>query len=281
MLIGWNLVAILYIIALLGCSMGWKYYIWFLSAGYGGAVSAIGIADIVMMCTGTLNLVPTVLIQALIFIVYGMRLCIYTMRRDLKNKEYVKVIRGEFSSDIPFFAKFFIWLYCGALYVAQTSGAFFRLYNNTNFDGKGISPMHIVGLLISVTGACLEAIADKQKTEQKKENVNMVATKGLYKMCRCPNYFGEILFWTGHFVGAFDILKGGQWIMATIGEILIVFIMFNGAQRLEKRQDQRYGGQAEYDNYIKKTPIIIPVIPLYHLYDPAKEAAKQAKKEER
>ena len=41
--------------------------------------------------------------------------------------------------------------------------------------------------------------------------------------------------------------------------------MFNGAQRLEKRQMKRYGENAEYNEYADKTPIIIPFLPIYHL----------------
>jgi hypothetical protein len=41
--------------------------------------------------------------------------------------------------------------------------------------------------------------------------------------------------------------------------------MFNGAQRLEKRQMKRYGGNAEYKAYADATPIILPLVPLYHL----------------
>ena len=50
-----------------------------------------------------------------------------------------------------------------------------------------------------------------------------------------------------------------------IAYILIVFIMFNGAQRLEKRQMARYGNNEEYKAYANKTPIIIPFLPVYHL----------------
>lgn len=93
-----------------------------------------------------------------------------------------------------------------------------------------------------------------------------VCLVGLYKMCRCPNYFGEIIFWTGIFVSSLDILSGiGQWLMAVISYICIVFIMFNGAQRLEKRQMARYGNDKEYNDYANSTPIIIPLLPIYHL----------------
>jgi hypothetical protein len=41
--------------------------------------------------------------------------------------------------------------------------------------------------------------------------------------------------------------------------------MINGAQRLEKRQDGRYGEMQEYKDYISRTPIIFPFVPIYSL----------------
>ena len=39
--------------------------------------------------------------------------------------------------------------------------------------------------------------------------------------------------------------------------------MFSGARRLEIRQDSTYGDDPEYQEYVKKTPILIPLLPLY------------------
>lgn len=39
--------------------------------------------------------------------------------------------------------------------------------------------------------------------------------------------------------------------------------MFSGARRLELRQNRTYKDNKEYLKYIKKTPILIPFIPLY------------------
>ena len=38
--------------------------------------------------------------------------------------------------------------------------------------------------------------------------------------------------------------------------------MFGGARRLELRQNKNYGNDDEYKAYVKKTPILIPLIPL-------------------
>ena len=163
---------------------------------------------------------------------------------------------------MPIFVKLAIWISVTVLYIAQTCPVFFRGYNGLG----GEITLPLIGVIISALGVIIEAVSDSQKSAQKAINPNMVATKGLFKMVRCPNYLGEIIFWTGVFVGSLNALRGaGQWITAVLGYILIVFIMFNGAQRLDKRQEKRYGSIAEYRAYADHTPIIIPLIPLYHI----------------
>jgi steroid 5-alpha reductase family enzyme len=115
-------------------------------------------------------------------------------------------------------------------------------------------------------GLVLESAADIQKNNAKKKNPRRFVDTGLYRLVRCPNYLGEITFWTGVFISGITAYKTvGQWIVAVVAYVAIVYIMFNGAQRLEKRQMARYGDNEEYNTYANKTPIIIPLLPIYHL----------------
>jgi steroid 5-alpha reductase family enzyme len=98
----------------------------------------------------------------------------------------------------------------------------------------------------------------------KKKNPKRFVDTGLYRMVRCPNYFGEMLFWTGVFFGGIPALHGApQWIAALAGYIGIIYVMFGGARRLEIRQNRTYGDDPVYQKYVKTTPIMIPFIPLY------------------
>ena len=54
-----------------------------------------------------------------------------------------------------------------------------------------------------------------------------------------------------------------QWIIAVLGYIGIVYVMFSGARRLELRQTETYGKDPEFQTYIKKTPLLIPFLPIY------------------
>ena len=260
----WDLLGILAIVCAVLCAVGFYKFVYFLSIGYGFAVAGGGIAVFIMAIVfGTEAPLWVLLVQAALFLAYGIRLSGFLLVREIKNAAYRKTLKEATGNEkkMPFFVLFTIWVCVAILYTAQVSPMLFRVTNNTT----GVI-LPVIGFAVSVFGLILESIADNQKSAQKKENPDMVATKGLYKMCRCPNYLGEIIFWTGVFVSGMNTYSTvGQWITAIIAYICIVFIMFNGAQRLEKRQMARYGGNKEYNDYANKTPIIIPLLPIYHL----------------
>lgn len=260
---GWNNILIFFIVSLVLCAVGFYKYVYFLSIGYGFSVAGIGVTLAVMSLMGVFKASLAHYILFALLVVYGIRLSGFLLIRELKNAVYRKTLKeatGE-ESAMPVFVKFAIWVCVSALYVAQTAAVYFRVYN-----GGETSALTWVGIVICVGAIILEALADKQKSDQKSVRPDMVATQGLYKIVRCPNYLGEILFWTGIFVSALDTLcTFGQWLTCIIAYICIVFIMFNGAQRLEKRQMARYGNNAEYAEYVNKTPILLPLVPIYHL----------------
>ena len=158
---------------------------------------------------------------------------------------------------------FMIWVSCALLYVGQVSPVSFYLYN---IEG-GSTPNEIVawvGSAIALMGFLTETVADAQKNKSKKINANRFVDKGLFKIVRCPNYFGEILMWTGCFIFCFGVsCSVWQWIIALLGYVGIVYVMFSGARRIELRQEETYGSDPEFRAYIKRTPIIIPFVPIY------------------
>ena len=121
-----------------------------------------------------------------------------------------------------------------------------------------------LGGAVMLLGVIVESVADMQKNASKKINPRRFVDTGLYRIVRCPNYLGELIFWTGVILSGIGGLSGvGQWIMALLGYAGIVFVMFSGARRLEIRQNKNYGADPEYQHYVKTVPIMIPFIPLY------------------
>ncbi|MBR2281688.1 MAG: DUF1295 domain-containing protein, partial [Spirochaetales bacterium] len=178
------------------------------------------------------------------------------------------------STKMPVPVMVVMWLMVAALYMIQTCPVYYRIENTMvhsalyHIGVADADALAIVGVTISAIGVLLEAVSDKQKSAAKRINPNRFCDTGLFRICRCPNYFGEITFWTGVLVGSLNILKTWyQWVLAIFGYIAIVYIMLNGAKRLEKRQTASYGSDPEFQAYVKKTPIIFPLIPLYSLKD--------------
>ena len=253
-----NLFWIMAIVALVFSSIGFKKYVWFISIGYGFSVAAIGAGLLIL---GKDGLTAGTICASILFILYGLRLGGYLAYRELKSASYNNKMKTEIKSgkDMSIAAKCAIWISAALLYVCETSPVIFRIMNR-----KGTDAFLLVGIAISIVGLIVETCADLQKNAAKKVNPRRFVDTGLYKIVRCPNYFGEMLFWTGVFVGGIPALHGAlQWIAALAGYIGIIYVMFGGARRLEIRQNRTYGDDPVYQNYVNTTPIMIPFIPLY------------------
>lgn len=247
----------LFIAAMVISSIGFKNYVWFISIGYGLSIAGEGL--LMMLLYGKTLTLGTV-ICCLLLLVYGLRLGGYLAFRELKSSSYKKNMKGEIKdgASVPFGVKIAIWVTCALLYVTQVSGVFYRLYN---FAGN--NAWVFIGAAIMLIGLVIETIADIQKNKAKKVNPKRFVDTGLYKFVRCPNYLGEMIFWTGVLVSGIGAVSGWQWLIVAIGYIGIIFVMFSGARRLEIRQNKNYGNDPEYQKYVKTVPIMVPFIPLY------------------
>ena len=255
-----------YLWLLLGISLavsavGWLYFIYFFSIGYGLSIAALATASLIIF-TNALSLPMTLLLATLI--VYGIRLATYLFLRERRSASYKKILyQPDNTKRRPLFAMFMIWFSCALLYIGQISPATFYLYNAQH--GVAVnSAWAWVGAIITMLGVAIESIADAQKSAAKRKLSNRFVDTGLYRMVRCPNYFGEILMWTGCFIVCIGCsCTAGQWIIASLGYIGIIYVMFSGARRLEMRQAESYGNDPEFRAYVKRTPLLIPFVPIY------------------
>ena len=255
-----------YLYALLALSfavsaVGWIYFIYFFSIGYGFAISALSVATAVLF--HNVMTFPAAILLGVLF-VYGIRLALYLLIRERKSASYKKILyQPDNTKRKPIFAMFMIWISCALLYVGQISPVTFYLYNLE----LGALVNHTwawVGAVVAAAGVIIEMVADAQKSAAKKINANRFVSHGLYRIVRCPNYFGEVLMWTGSFLICFGACcTVGQWVIASLGYIGIVYVMFSGARRLELRQNETYGNDPEFQAYIKRTPLILPLVPIY------------------
>ncbi|MBE6918147.1 MAG: DUF1295 domain-containing protein [Ruminococcaceae bacterium] len=248
---------LLFAAAMVISSIGFKNYVWFISLGYGFSIAGEGLLMLILygktLSAGTI-------ICCVLFILYGLRLGGYLAIRELKSSSYKKNMTGEIKDgkSVPFGVKIAIWVTCALLYATQVSAVFYRLYNNS-----GSNVWTYVGAAVMLFGVSFESAADLQKNAAKKVNPKRFVDTGLYRIVRCPNYLGEMIFWTGVVLSGIGAVSGWQWVVVAIGYVGIIFVMFSGARRLELRQNKNYGADPEYQAYVKTVPILLPFIPLY------------------
>lgn len=253
----WILLAISFLVS----AVGWIYFIYFFSIGYGLAISTLAVATAIIFAD-TITL-PAAILCGTLFI-YGIRLAGYLLMREKRSASYKQILyQPENTERKPLFAMYMIWISCALLYIGQISPCTFYLYNIKQGIPTNESWVW-AGAIIAAIGVIIEVIADAQKSAAKKKNPKRFVETGLYRLVRCPNYFGEVLMWTGSYIICFgSSCTAGQWTIATLGYIGIVYVMFSGARRLELRQQEIYGKNPEFQAYIKKRPLIIPFLPIY------------------
>ena len=249
-------ILLLFLVCFLVTFPGFKKYVWFISSGYGLSIFAEGLTMLIFfhkrLTTGTI-------LCCLALILYGLRLFSFLTYRTRRVKSYSKNMKGEIKSGslIAPKVKVAIWVTCVLLYVCMVSPIFYRLHNDTGSD-----IFTFLGFLIMMAGIVLESLSDLQKNAAKKTDPNKPVTTGLFAIVRCPNYLGELILWTGVFITGLHSLSGLQWLLAFLGYLGIVYVMFSGARRLEVRQNKRYGNDPAYQKYVKSVPILIPGLPL-------------------
>jgi len=247
------------IVAALGCCMGFKSFVWFMSVGYGFAVMCIGVFHLVFGLINHSLTVGTGVVAAL-FVIYGYRLGGYILKRELTNPAYKKKLESTGSTKaMPLPVSLFMWCYSMWMYTAQTSALTYRVINQVK-DNAFIW----IGIVIMIGAIIGESTADAQKSAAKKINPKRFCDTGLYRYVRCPNYFSEIMFWVGVTVSGIGAVQGKQWIMVLIALVLITFVMYNSAQRLELRHEKTYGLDPEYQIYSDTVPLLFPFTKQYH-----------------
>jgi steroid 5-alpha reductase family enzyme len=195
----------------------------------------------------------SILLWALV-VIWAVRLGSFLFRRIQKAGK-----DDRFDELKPYFVRFLnVWTIQG-LWVTFTAAAALVAITTTN--RKELDGFALVGLLVWVFGFAIEVIADAQKSRfsANPDNKGKFIQTGLWSRSRHPNYFGEIVLWIGVAVIALPVLQGWQWV-ALISPVFVTLLLtrVSGVPLLERKADQKWGGQADYEVYKKGTPVLIP-----------------------
>ena len=122
-------------------------------------------------------------------------------------------------------------------------------------------PFLAVGIALWLAGFLVEVVADEQKRRfrARGENAGRFIRDGLWGWSQHPNYFGEILLWTGIAVCALPALRG--WQHATLISPLFIWLLLtriSGIRMLDASARRRWADDPDYAEYAARTPKLIP-----------------------
>ena len=194
-----------------------------------------------------------ILVWALV-VIWAVRLGIFLFSRIKKAGK-----DDRFDEIKPSFIRFLnVWTIQG-LWVTLTLIA--ALVTISTAIPKELDLFALIGFLVWVFGFAMEVVADYQKSRFNADPINngKFIQSGLWSRSRHPNYFGEIVLWIGVMIIALPVLQGWQWV-ALISPVFVTLLLtrVSGIPLLEKKADQKWGGQADYEAYKKTTPVLIP-----------------------
>lgn len=151
-----------------------------------------------------------------------------------------------------------VWTIQG-LWVSVTAAAAWIAISATR--QVDIDVFAVVGFLLWSAGFAVEVIADRQKSRFRADPAHRgkFISTGLWSRSRHPNYFGEILLWTGVAVIAVPVFQGWQWVgMVSPVFVAVLITRVSGVPLLEAKADAKWGGQPDYEEYKRTTPVLAP-----------------------
>lgn len=169
---------------------------------------------------------------------------------------------GRFDAIKPRFWRFLMTWTLQGLWVFLTLSA--ALAAMTSGAPGPLEPLALAGVVVFAFGFVIEVVADRQKRNFRTDptHAGRFISHGLWSWSRHPNYFGEIVLWIGIFMIAAPALIGWQWV-TILSPLFVIFLLtrVSGIPMLEQRGQKRWGDDPEYQAYVARTSVLVPLPP--------------------
>ncbi len=216
-----------------------------------GGITYITVTIVAVLLSSPLDLRSALVAGMVLF--WSVRLASFLFMRISRDG---KDVRFDEIKNRP--ARFFLAWTLQGLWVLLTAACALAIITGGNREPLGI--IGYVGIAVWAIGILIEIVADQQKSAFRADPANKgrFINTGLWAWSRHPNYFGEIMLWTGMAIIAIPVLEGWQW-ATLISPVFVIFLLtkVSGVPMLENAADERWGGQDDYEEYKRNTPVLI------------------------
>lgn len=216
-----------------------------------GSLTYISAIALVLLCSGEVDLRQMLI--AFFILIWAARLGSFLFSRIARDGG-----DSRFDKIKPSALLFFrTWMLQG-LWVTVTAGAALAALSS----GRSVSLniVDAIAIALWLSGFAVEVIADRQKRQfRQAHGSDTFITAGLWSLSRHPNYFGEIVLWTGIALLTFPVLNSGQYL--TLVSPLFVYLLLariSGIPLLEHKANRRWGNDPAYITYRRNTPALVP-----------------------
>lgn len=123
-------------------------------------------------------------------------------------------------------------------------------------SAPGLGPIEVLGIALFAVGFGFEVVGDLQLARFRADprNTGRVLDRGLWRLTRHPNYFGDCLVWWGLWLLA---LRAPLGLWSVVGPALMTLLLLkvSGVALLERTIAER---RPEYADYLRRTPAFVP-----------------------
>lgn len=155
--------------------------------------------------------------------------------------EFVFLKRGVSWSEVLTIAA---WILCIYLLLGISGGT------NSSHPGLDVG----FGVILFLVGSWTNSYAEytRHVWKERPENYGRLYTEGLFRYTRHPNYFGDLLSFSGL------CLIAGAWVTAAVPLIMLAGFVFVNVPMLDSHLRDHYG--AAFDEYARRTRKLIPFL---------------------
>ncbi|MFI6353605.1 DUF1295 domain-containing protein [Streptomyces sp. NPDC050743] len=187
-------------------------------------------------------------------VVWGLRLAVHIARRGRGHGEDPRyeamLARARGNRDL--YALRMIYLLQGALVWLVSLPV-----QAAQYAPRPLSALAWVGTAVWTIGLFFEAVGDAQLARFKADPANRgrIMDRGLWRLTRHPNYFGDFCVWWGLFLVACD----GSWqaaAVSVVSPLVMSVLLINGSGK--RLLERHMAGRPGWDAYVARTSAFFP-----------------------